>query len=76
MKRCRKTAVSRARPATRPNGLTRLREPPDVFAIDPEENRRSTRKLADLNPAVNLSGHGPAATDAIAFDRFVKALPR
>jgi glyoxylase-like metal-dependent hydrolase (beta-lactamase superfamily II) len=54
---------------------TRLDEPPVNLTPDPAENRRSIRKLADLNPALILPGHGPAVTDMGAFERFVAALP-
>jgi hydroxyacylglutathione hydrolase len=54
---------------------TRLDEPPKNLTPDPVENRRSIRKLADLNPALILPGHGPAVTDMAAFERFVAALP-
>ena len=45
-----------------------------IFTYDPAENRRSIRKLADLNPSLILPGHGPAVTDIAAFERFVAAL--
>ena len=48
---------------------------PTIFTYDPAENRRSIRKLADLNPCLILPGHGPAVTDIGAFERFVAALP-
>ncbi len=42
-------------------GTTRsgVREPPAIFTMDIPENRRSIRKLADLEPAITLPGHGP-----------------
>ena len=52
-----------------------LYEPPDVFTPDPVENRRSIRKLADLEPSLILPGHGPAITDMKAFQSFAAALP-
>ncbi|MGB7587626.1 MAG: MBL fold metallo-hydrolase [Solirubrobacterales bacterium] len=54
---------------------TSLAEPPDDLTPDPAENRRSIRKLAELNPALILPGHGPELTDMAAFERFVEALP-
>jgi hydroxyacylglutathione hydrolase len=54
---------------------TRLAEPPDELTPDPAENRRSIRKLADLNPTLILPGHGPAVTDIADFERFVSRLP-
>ncbi|HET9676195.1 MAG TPA: MBL fold metallo-hydrolase [Solirubrobacterales bacterium] len=56
-------------------GLPGVKEPPDVFTYDPAENRRSIRKLAELNPSLILPGHGPAVTDMGAFERFVASLP-
>jgi glyoxylase-like metal-dependent hydrolase (beta-lactamase superfamily II) len=52
----------------------RLDEPPRDLTPDPAENRRSIRKLADLNPSLILPGHGPAVTDMAAFERFVACL--
>ncbi|HET7444973.1 MAG TPA: MBL fold metallo-hydrolase [Solirubrobacterales bacterium] len=54
---------------------TRLAEPPRDLTPDPAENRRSIRKLAALEPALILPGHGPAVTDMAAFQRFAAALP-
>jgi hydroxyacylglutathione hydrolase len=54
---------------------TRLAEPPDDLTPDPAENRRSIRKLANLNPSLILPGHGPAVSDIGAFERFAAALP-
>jgi hydroxyacylglutathione hydrolase len=56
-------------------GLPGIKEPPQIFTYDMAENRRSIRKLADLNPSLILPGHGPAVTDMAAFERFVAALP-
>jgi len=56
-------------------GLPGIKEPPTIFTYDPAENRRSIRKLAELNPSRILPGHGPAVTDIAAFERFVAALP-
>jgi hydroxyacylglutathione hydrolase len=56
-------------------GLPGIKEPPDFFTYDPAENRRSIRKLAELNPSLILPGHGPAVTDIGAFERFVASLP-
>lgn len=57
-------------------GLPGIKEPPEIFTYDPAENRRSIRKLAELNPSLLLPGHGPAVTDLAAFERFVAALPQ
>ncbi len=56
-------------------GLPGIKEPPPLFTYDMEENRRSIRKLAELNPSLILPGHGPAVTDMAAFERFVSSLP-
>jgi glyoxylase-like metal-dependent hydrolase (beta-lactamase superfamily II) len=55
-------------------GRPMIAEPPQIFTYDPAENRRSIRKLADLNPSLILPGHGPAVTDTAAFERFVARL--
>jgi hydroxyacylglutathione hydrolase len=55
--------------------LPGIKEPPGIFTYDPAENRRSIRRLADLNPSIILPGHGPAVTDIAAFERFVAELP-
>ncbi len=55
--------------------LAGIREPPGIFTYDPAENRRSIRKLAELEPAMILPGHGPEVTDIAAFGRFVGGLP-
>jgi glyoxylase-like metal-dependent hydrolase (beta-lactamase superfamily II) len=51
-----------------------VREPPDAFNVDTAQNRRSIRKLAELNPSIILPGHGEAVTDIAAFERFVEQL--
>jgi glyoxylase-like metal-dependent hydrolase (beta-lactamase superfamily II) len=53
----------------------RLAEPPADLTPDPAENRRSIRKLAELEPSLILPGHGPAVTDIGAFERFAASLP-
>ena len=52
-----------------------IKEPPDAFNVDTAENRRSIRKLAELEPSIILPGHGAAITDIDAFHRFVESLP-
>ena len=54
---------------------TKLAEPPADLTPDPAENRRSIRKLADLEPTLILPGHGPPVDDMAAFERFAAALP-
>jgi glyoxylase-like metal-dependent hydrolase (beta-lactamase superfamily II) len=41
-----------------------LRQPPGPVTVDPERNRQSMRRLADLEPSVACFGHGPPVTDA------------
>ena len=54
---------------------TKLAEPPADLTPDPAENRRSIRKLAELEPSLILPGHGPAVTDIASFERFASSLP-
>jgi len=49
---------------------TELGEPPDMFTMDSELNRQSLRKLADLNPAIVLFGHGKPLLDGAKFVDF------
>jgi hydroxyacylglutathione hydrolase len=56
-------------------GLPGIKEPPPIFTYDMAENRRSIRKLAELEPSLILAGHGPEVTDMAKFERFVEALP-
>jgi hydroxyacylglutathione hydrolase len=56
-------------------GRPMLAEPPDIFTADPAENRRSIRKLADLEPSLILPGHGPELKDMARFERFAATLP-
>lgn len=52
-----------------------LRQPPRLFTWDPAENRRSERRLAELEPATLAFGHGPPLRDPAAIRAFVAALP-
>src|SRR3712207_3642950 len=52
-----------------------LRQPPGPFTVNPERNRQSMRRLAELEPSVACFGHGPPVTDAAPKLRaFVAAL--
>lgn len=52
-----------------------LREPVRVLTVDPDRNRESMRRLADLGPSVAVFGHGPPVFDAGAkLSAFVDAL--
>ena len=52
-----------------------LRQPPWAFTVDPERNRRSIRRLAELEPEIACFGHGPVITGAAPrLKAFVDAL--
>lgn len=55
-------------------GRPGLHEPPLLFTVDPELNRRSIRKLAELHPETICFGHGPAMRGTTVFQEAVKAL--
>jgi len=57
-------------------GRPGLHEPPAMFTPDVARNRESIRRLAALEPAVAVFGHGPAHRDPAALTRFAAALPR
>jgi glyoxylase-like metal-dependent hydrolase (beta-lactamase superfamily II) len=52
-----------------------LYEPPDFFTPDPEENRRSIRRLAALEPRLTLFGHGPVMRGSETLTAFAEHLP-
>jgi hydroxyacylglutathione hydrolase len=52
-----------------------IQEPPAVFTPDPVANRRAIRRLAALEPALVLAGHGPPVTDPAALPAFAATLP-
>jgi glyoxylase-like metal-dependent hydrolase (beta-lactamase superfamily II) len=64
--------LAHARP---PTGFRGLVEPPTLFSPDPAENRRSARKVAALNPALVVFGHGPPLRDGRRFVDFAGRLP-
>ena len=49
-----------------------LHEPPSFFTADAAENRRSIRRLAELEPRLLCFGHGPPLYDMKTFDRFLE----
>jgi glyoxylase-like metal-dependent hydrolase (beta-lactamase superfamily II) len=51
-----------------------LREPAAIFTQDAARNRDSLRRVAALEPAVTLFGHGPPLRDPEALARFAAAL--
>jgi hydroxyacylglutathione hydrolase len=57
-------------------GLPGLHEPKPYLTPDPARNRRSARRLAELEPKLVLFGHGAALRDTSKFVDFVEALPR
>ena len=56
-------------------GIPGLHEPRRYFTPDPAENRRSARRLAQLEPKLVLAGHGPPVRDTKKFVDFVAGLP-
>lgn len=56
-------------------GIRGLREPKRFFTPDPVRNRRSARRLGELEPAVALFGHGPPVRDTKKFVEFTGSLP-
>jgi glyoxylase-like metal-dependent hydrolase (beta-lactamase superfamily II) len=51
-----------------------LREPPRAVTADPAKNRESARRLAALEPALALFGHGPPLRDPAALQAFADGL--
>jgi glyoxylase-like metal-dependent hydrolase (beta-lactamase superfamily II) len=52
-----------------------LHEPPKPFTVDPARNRASARRLADLEPALVLFGHGAPLRDPAKLKAFAQTLP-
>ncbi len=57
-------------------GIPGLHEPKPYLTPDPDQNRRSARKLAALEPKLVLFGHGAPLRDTKKFVDFVEALPQ
>ena len=51
-----------------------LREPKTFFTPDPGRNRRSAKRLGELEPLLVLFGHGPPVRDTRKFVDFCAAL--
>jgi glyoxylase-like metal-dependent hydrolase (beta-lactamase superfamily II) len=51
-----------------------LREPPRAVTADPARNRESARRLAALEPALALFGHGPPLRDPAGLRAFADGL--
>ncbi|HLH14826.1 MAG TPA: MBL fold metallo-hydrolase [Solirubrobacteraceae bacterium] len=56
-------------------GLPGLHEPPRMFTPDPERNRESARRLAQLRPRLACFGHGAPLRDPGRLAEFVARLP-
>jgi hydroxyacylglutathione hydrolase len=56
-------------------GVTGLHEPPAVFTPDPPRNRESARRLAALEPALAMFGHGAPLRDPRKLSDFCARLP-
>ncbi len=56
-------------------GIPGLRLPKDFLTPDPDENRRSAKKLAALEPKLVLFGHGAPLRDTKRFVDFLDGLP-
>ena len=52
----------------------RLDEPPAQYCTDHIENRRSIRRLLDLNPRLVCPGHGSPISDISSLERFAAGL--
>jgi glyoxylase-like metal-dependent hydrolase (beta-lactamase superfamily II) len=57
-------------------GRPGLHEPPAMFTPDVARNRESIRRLAALEPAVAVFGHGPPLRRPEVLTRFAEALQR
>lgn len=55
-------------------GIPMLREPERFFSLDPMENRRSAKRLAELEPRLIAFGHGPPLRDPKKFAAFAAGL--
>jgi hydroxyacylglutathione hydrolase len=55
-------------------GRPGLHTPPDFFTPDPARNRESARRLAALEPALVVFGHGPPLRDPKKLAAFVATL--
>ena len=52
-----------------------VQEPFSIVSPDPQANRRSARRLAELEPALVLFGHGTPLRDTARFTAAVAKLP-
>ncbi len=56
-------------------GTPGLQMPPNLFTVDPKQNRESARRLATLKPEIICFGHGAVLRDGERFLRFIAGLP-
>ncbi len=56
-------------------GRPGLQDPKPYFTHDPAQNRRSAKRLGELEPKLVLFGHGAPLRDTRKFVDFVSALP-
>jgi hydroxyacylglutathione hydrolase len=56
-------------------GRPGLKDPKPYFTHDPAQNRRSAKRLGQLEPKLVLFGHGAPLRDTRKFVDFVNALP-
>ena len=56
-------------------GVPGLHEPVAIFTPDPALNRKSAKRLGELEPALVCFGHGPPMRDTAKFVDFCRALP-
>jgi hydroxyacylglutathione hydrolase len=56
-------------------GIRGLNDPKPFFTQDPAQNRRSAKRLAQLEPKLVLFGHGAPLRDTKKFVDFVNGLP-
>ncbi|MEH0153462.1 MBL fold metallo-hydrolase [Limibacter armeniacum] len=54
--------------------LSKLAEPPKVFTPDPEQNRKSILKIAELKPKLITFGHGAPLTDMDKLYKLVDSI--
>ena len=54
------------------NGRTMLCEPQRIFSLDPARNRRSARRLIELEPKLICFGHGPPLRNTRRFVEYVE----
>jgi hydroxyacylglutathione hydrolase len=57
-------------------GIPGLHEPPGFFSPDPQRNRESMRRLAELEPELVCFGHGAPMRDPAKLSSFTAALGR